>query len=979
MNKQKFRLENGGRINRLKPIKFNFDGNNYYGYEGDSLASALLANGVKLVARSFKYHRIRGILTNGADEPNGLAQIGKGARTLPNVKMTQAPIYEGMIAKSQNRFPSLLWDIGAINGLFGKILGAGFYYKTFMGPYHRAWMLWEWFIRRAAGLGKAPKHDEFDPDHYERVNYFCDVLVIGGDNSAFHAVRELAKTNYRVLFANPDLINDEIPFGFPDNVVYLSKTTIVAAHDSKVFIGYQPIHNNCNIPPEFMPREKMLVIHTQACVYAGGANELTLPFSNNDLPGVMKFHAAIDYIEKYAVLTGERAVIITNNNSIYDKLAVLINNGIKISAIIDMRREPNEADIAKANQHDIHIYANAYPTKAVGFYHVSGIYAGVINEDGVVQNATHFNADLVLVSGGFQPNTQLLAHRNVSDWEFSPKGDCFLVKNCEAGYFLCGASAGAIRPESHEASGIDAAARVKKYLKNPSAKHNAQNLSAVEPCFYDIISLSKLPKIGKKAFVDYQHDVVVDDIYLAAKEGYHFVEHLKRYTTMGMGTDQGRNGQEAALHILANILETARGEIGAPRMRPPIEPITLGLVAGHSVGANLKPKRFTPFHQFMVGNNAVMTEAGLWYRPWYYPSHKKEEKAEAYVREMLHVRTKVGICDVSTLGKIMVQGRDAMEFLDRIYVNNMASLPIGKCRYGVMLREDGVVLDDGTVWRLGDKNYMITTTTSNAGKVMDFLEELLAVYFTDLQLSLTSVSDQWGALSLAGPLSRQCLQRFMPDVDLSNEALPFMGIIKTKILGANMMIARISFSGELAYEIYIQSSKCVEILEALMFVGKDFDLQFYGLEALGGLRIEKGHPVGSELDGRTTLDDINLSKMAKKNKNFIGKFMMNRGVLSDVNRPKLVGLESTTQPILGGSIIQEIGIEPLLQGHGIGWVSSYTYSPILQKHIALGFVANGRNSHGKMVSIADPLRSGYSVAKIVSPHFYDPEGKKLHA
>ncbi len=976
---QKYRLppvgNMGGKINRDKPINFTFDGVKYTGYEGDSLASALLANGVKMVGRSFKYHRPRGLLTNGQDEPNGLAQLGVGARTTPNVKMPVQPLYEGLIATSQNRFPSLMFDIGAVNQLFSGIFSAGFYYKTFMGPYNRAWMVWEWFIRRAAGLGRAPKDTEYDPDKYERVNYFCDILVIGGDDSAIIAANNLAKDGLRVIYTNPQMIQAERPAALLPTIEYLGKTEIVAHHDGGVFIGYQQPHNHLAEIPQFEVYERILVFHARACVYAGGVNEYILPFSNNDTPGVMKFHSAMQYLRDYAVMPGERVVIATNNNSIYAGLHDLVMAGVKISAIIDMRNEILEGDIELANAHNINIYANAYPFKVFGRHCVNGVSAGIIGINGQIGDMKHFACDALLVSGGFQPNLQLLGHRNASTMKYNKLGDCHLAVKCDDGIFLCGTSAGVLLPEYFEAVANECTHNVKKYLGMAVGRTPIK----VEPCFHNTISLSQLPQIGKKAFVDYQHDVVVDDIYLAAREGYHFVEHLKRYTTMGMATDQGRNGQEAALHILANILEDGRTHIGSPRMRPPAIPVSLGAIASNGVGAHLKPKRFTPFHQFMLANGAVMTEAGLWYRPWYYPKDKKEELGEAYIREMIHVRSKVGICDVSTLGKIMVQGRDSAEFLDRIYVNNIASLPVNKCRYGVMLREDGVVMDDGTIWRFGEHNYMITTTTANAGKVMDFLEEMAQVYFTDLQVTLSSVTDQWAALSIAGPHSRSVLQKFLPDIDIGNENIPHMGIIKTKILGANMMIARLSFSGELAYEIFIQSNKAVEILEAIMFVGKDFDLQFYGLEALGGLRIEKGHPVGSELDGRTTLDDLNMGKMAKI-KPFIGKAMMNRGILADPNRPKLVGLESIhpNRPILSGSIIQETDEEPLKQGHGSGWVSSMTYSPTLKKYIALGFVRNGRNRHGQIVNIADPLRTGYTTAKIVSPVFVDPSGKKYH-
>ncbi|WP_342643550.1 sarcosine oxidase subunit alpha family protein [Rhodoligotrophos ferricapiens] len=1007
------RLPAGGRIDRSKTISFMFDGKSYQGHPGDTLASALLANGVTLMGRSFKYHRPRGVVSAGSAEPNALVTLRGGGRREPNIPATLAELHDGLTAISQNRWPSLDFDLGAVNDALKPFLAAGFYYKTFMGPTEKAWMWFEPFIRRAAGLGAAAA--ERDPDRYERLTLFCDVLVVGGGPAGLAAALAAGRAGARVVLADEGpvlggMLLDEAAGSDADrwrekvlaelasltNVRVLTRTTVFGAYDHGVFGLVERVADHKAEPAAFEPRQRYITVRTRAAVVAAGAIERPIGFGNNDRPGVMLASALRSYINRYAVLPGRNILVFTNNDSAY-RVAI---DGARAKAavtLVDARAKMPEALAAEARSAGVHLLAGHAVAQVIGYKRVrKAIVAPFDSATGQADTGwKEIRCDLIAMSGGWNPAVHLASQRGIRP-HYDNRTAAFLADIPEGhptaqGMYLAGACNGAFdAPSAAKAgfaqgqaivSGLGFAAEKAGALPDLAGLPGDQWIEPISPV-WDVKAPPGLR--ARKRFLDFQHDVSASDVELAHREGYVSVEHMKRYTTLGMATDQGKLANVPGLAILAGLRGDAINDVGTTTFRPPYTPVSLGAIAGAETEDHFKPIRRTPFHRANERSGAVFIDTGLWKRAWYYPKAGEDVNA-SYKREAEQVRRTVGMVDVSSLGKIDVQGPDAAEFLNRIYVNAWAKLEVGKGRYGVMLRDDGVVFDDGTTTRISESHYFMTTTTAGAAKVMAQLEYLLQTAWPNLKVSVTSVTDQWAGVAIAGPNSRALLQDLVSQIDMSNAGLPHMGMREGLIGDIPVRVHRLSFSGELAYEVYTPAGFGEAMWNAIVAKGERHGLVLYGSETLGTLRIEKGHVSAAELDGRTTLDDLGLGGMASKTKPYIGKVLSRREAYLDPARQRFVGLlpVDPNARIRPGSIIHLHGGDHT--GFGLGRVTSTTYSPQLKRYIALGLVSGGLgqgHGHGsqepeRMVDACYPLKGDVVAAKLVSPHFFDPEGERL--
>ena len=994
---QPHRLAQGGVIDRSRTLDFSFDGAHYQGHPGDTLASALLANGVHLVGRSFKYHRPRGIVTAGADEPNALVQLARGARTEPNTRATQQELYQDLVAASQNRWPSLSFDIGALNGALSPLFPAGFYYKTFMWPPGPVWWLkYEHAIRRAAGLGRAPS--EPDPDHYEHRYAHCDVLVIGGGPAGLAAARAAASCGARVMLCDENaslggslrgasaaidgtpaatwLVAQIGDLSANADVTMLPRTTAFGYYDQNLVGLVERVADHLPEPPPFAPRQRLWHIRAGVVVLASGALERGVAYAGNDLPGTMLAAAAQTYVTRYGVKPGTRAVIFANNDSAYEAAIRLHDAGVVIAAIADPRpRTALSGDHPqRAVATGMPVFAGSAIMRAHGRLRVAGVDLVAV-ADGARRR---IDCDLVCVSGGWNPAVHLYSQSR-GKLRYDETLAAFVPDTSPQAVVAAGAANGkldlaAVLADGH-AAGLAAAGRA-GFAAPPADYAPAAPATSSGP----LQALWSVPtRHGAKCFVDWQNDVTVADIALAAREGYRSIEHLKRYTTLGMGTDQGKTSNIVGLAVLAAELGVAIAQVGTTTFRPPYTPVTLGAVAGHEVGANLEPTRRTAMHDWHVEHGARMLNAGLWKRPHSYP-RPGESEDDAANREARNVRTNVGLVDVSTLGKIELQGRDVAELLNRVYINRWDTLAVGRCRYGVMLRDDGMVFDDGTTSRLGDTHYLMTTTTLNAVAVMQHLEYLLQVDWPELDVFVTSVTEQWAAAALSGPMARQVLAR-LASIDVSNEAFPFLAVGDCQLAAGGSHIQarlfRMSYSGELAYEIHVPVTHGRVMWEAVMAAGEAFGIMPYGTEAMGTLRIEKGHVVvGPEADGRTTADDLGLGKLVNAGKWCVGKPLLARPALVAPERWQLVGLTAIDGTIpRGGKLVADPG--QATPTSMLGHVSSWCWSPNLDASIGLALLERGRARHGETLWAVSPLADARVKVRVGPPCFIDPDGERL--
>jgi sarcosine oxidase subunit alpha len=988
---QSHRTAAGGLVDRTRTLGFTFDGKSYSGHPGDTLASALLANGVKLVARSFKYHRPRGVLTAGSEEPNAIVELRSGARREPNTKATVAELYDGLEAQSQNRWPSLAFDLMAVNQLAAPVFVAGFYYKTFMWPAKLWEKLYEPMIRRAAGLGRAA--EAADPDQYEKMAAHCDVLVIGGGPAGLAAALAAGRAGARVILADDDfvlggrLIAERRSVGDQASAAWaaeaaaelaslpevrvLSRTSVFGAYDGGVFGALERVADHLPQPAPGQPRQRLWRIVARRTVLAAGALERPIAFGGNDTPGVMLASAVRSYVNRFGVAPGKRAVVFANNDDAATTVADLAAAGCEIAAVVDARGDAPALHAAAREAGALLVFGGSV-LRAYGGRSVAG--CEIVDARGGRFNVA---CDLVAVSGGWNPSMQISTHLGGRPaWNDQlaaslpgtvPNG--MTVVGAAAGdyglgdAFLAGGKAGA---EAASACGHEGGA-----FSAPDVAPEAGSVHGQGPWRV---------KGARKAFVDFQNDVTVSDIELAAREGFQSVEHLKRYTTLGMATDQGRTSNVVGLAVLAEITGRTIPNTGTTLTRAPFTPTAIGAFGGAHRHKEFRPTRLPPTHFWAEEQGAVFVETGLWMRAAYFPRAGETDWLETVIREVNTVRTKVGVYDASTLGKIDIQGADAGTFLDRVYINAFSSLAVGKARYGLMLREDGMAMDDGTTTRLSDTHFYMTTTTANAAGVMRHLELCKQWLWPELDVHFASVTDQWAQYAIAGPRSREVVAALVDEgFEVSNEALPYMGAKELTVCGGvKARLFRLSFSGELAYELAVPARYGDALIRAVIKAGEPFGICPYGAEALAVMRIEKGHAAGPELNGTTTAGDLGMGKMMSKKKDFIGRTLSQREGLADPSRPALVGFRPVdrSQRLRAGAHLVPRGAEATA-ANDEGYLTSATYSPSNGHWIALGFLARGPERLGEIVRAVDPVRNAEFEVEVVSPVFVDPEGARL--
>ena len=973
-------------------IAFTFDGRAYRGQPGDTLASALLANGVRLLGRSFKYHRPRGLLAAGSEEPNALVEVDRGGgRRTPNLRATQVELYDGLVARSQNRWPSLGFDIGAAADVLSPFLSAGFYYKTFINP-PGAWArLYEPLIRRAAGLGRAP--DAPDPDHYASRYAHCDVLVVGGGPAGLAAAEAASATGARVILCDeqPRLggsllaergarLDDTDATGWiaarvralaaRPEVTVLTRTTAFGWYPGPMVGLAQRLTDHLADPDPSLPRERLWQVRPKQVVLAAGSIERPLVFPGNDRPGVMLAGAARMYVNRYHAAPASRAVVVTSSDTAYQAALDLQAAGVHVAVIADLRPQADGPLPRAARAAGLRVLTGMRVVNTRGRRGVRVVILG--HPDG---RREWVRAGLLAMSGGWTPSVHLFSQSRGT-----------LKFDEAARVFLPGASAGPERSAGAcrgvhglaeaiadgQAAGIDAA--------------HAAGLDAPAPA--RTIVTGTLPATWTApvapdrkltgAFVDFQNDVTSKDLLLATQEGFHSIEHVKRYTTTGMATDQGKTSNMNALAIVAGQLGKAIPEIGLTTFRPPYTPVTFGTLASYSRGVLFDPVRTTPIHGWAAARGAVFENVSLWKRARYFP-HGTEAMHQAVARECRTVRAACGLFDASTLGKIEVVGPDAAEFLNRMYVNAWTKLAPGRCRYGIMLGENGFVMDDGVVGRLAPDRFHVTTSTGGAGRVLALMEDFLQTEWPDLRVWLTSVTEQWGVLAVQGPRAREVLAPLM-DQDISANILPHMGVMEGSIGGVPMRLFRVSFTGELGFEVNVPSGHAAAVWDAVHARVEALGGCAYGTETMHVLRAEKGYiVVGQDSDGTATPGDLGLDwAIGKTKRDFVGKRSLARPDMVAPGRRQLVGLLTANPGFVleeGAQLTEHASAPPGTRS--LGHVTSSYGEATMGHSIALAMLADGRTRLGEMLHVQ--LEHGAMPVRVVDPVFLDPDGVRLHA
>ena len=938
-------------VNYDKILKFQFNGKHYEGYEGDTLASALLRKNVKIVGRSFKYHRPRGIFGSGSEEPNALVKLEGSNTHEPNRRATSIKLYDGLKANSQNYIGSVKFDILALNDYIHPFISAGFYYKTFMWPKSFWEKVYEPIIRRAAGLGSLST--EPDPDRYDKGYLHCELLIIGSGPAGLKMALDASRNGKKIILVDEDfimggqLLSNETEINGSSslqwieqtlselsnssNVRIMTRTSVYGVYDHGIYGALETVTDEIDRPGA---RQILWRIYANKSVLASGATERPIAFPNNDRPGVMLASAVQTYNKRFNVKCGDNISLFTNNSGA---------NLSKISNLIDVRNGLQIVNVHGRNM----------------------IRSITLN------SGKKINSDCLAVSGGWNPNLQLTCHKRGRP-KWNEKLSCFVPDNSNlpVNMHVIGSANGSFSTQSVFNDVSDLSKQL-GYEITEEIKSEDKPLK-LKPFWF--------VKSNKRSWVDLQNDVTVKDITLAHQEGFSSVEHVKRYTTLGMATDQGKTSNVIGLAVLADATNKTIPETGTTIFRPPYTPISIGAFAGAHKGKHFKPTRLTPSHEFASEIGANFVDTGYWKRAQWFSQDKEVTWRDSVDREVLMTRQSVGICDVSTLGKIDIQGKDAGKFLNKIYINTFSTLKVGKCRYGLMLREDGIAMDDGTSARLSDTHYIMTTTTAKAGSVYSHLEFCRQVLFPNLDVHIISTTEQWAQFSIAGPNARNLLCKIIdPNFNISNETFPYMACAEITICsGIRARIFRLSFSGELAYEISVPSRYGDALIRELMSAGKEFNATMYGTEALGVMRIEKGHAAGNELDGRNTAVNLGLSGLMSKKKDYIGKTLSSREKLS--GNKTMVGFLSVnpSDKLTSGSHFMNTD-DKILPENDQGHMSSVAYSPILERYIGIGFLKNGKDRYNETLKAIDFLQNNHVEVKVVSPHFIDPNGDRLRA
>ena len=983
---QSMRFETGGRIDREKPLSFSFDGKQYNGFEGDTLASALLANGVRVVGRSFKYHRPRGILAAGAEECNALVTVGQGALEEPNIRATLQPLYDGLVARSQNCWPGVKFDIGRSLDYLHFLWPAGFYNKTFIWPH---WHWYEGIIRRMSGLGKLPPGD--DPDHYVHHNVHCDVLVVGSGPAGLGAALAASRKAARVVVIEQDslmggslLWSQENIDGGPgdvwlertaraltqrENVTLLTHTTASAWFDHRMVIASETVSDRRDTGKGDGPRQRLWKIHAREVIFATGAIEQPLVFANNDRPGIMLASAVQQYCKRYAVEAGKRVVIATNNDSAYNVAGALMNAGVDVVAMIDTRPSLAGEAAQEIRDQGMTVFHNAVPLDCRGD---KGVRSISVARRGNQETLATLQCDCVAMAGGWQPAVHLFTQAR-GRLRFDNSRGAFMPEVIPPHVHVAGMVAGALTLDGALEQGWNAglkAAGSRSKARRPKAGSDSDGALNIERDWND--------RRSNRQWIDFQYDVTLQDIDIAVAENYTSVEHLKRYTTTGMAVDQGKTSNVNALLALAERTGRTPDEVGTTTFRPFYMPVTLGVLAGRNRGEFYAPVQRSPLFACHEQLGARFEDYGTWRRPRVYPRNGENEQ-QAVNREAVAARSSIAVFDGSPLGKIEVSGPDAAEFLNRVYINNVTSLSAGRARYGLMLNENGIIIDDGIFARLDDDHYLVHTTSAGVTRIYAWLEALLQGDWPDLDVLLTPVTGQWANIAVSGPRSRELVQRLKAGIDLGNNGMPHMSIVTGAVDDMPLRVLRASYTGELCYELNIPADRGAALWERLLQLGEDLQVMPIGVEALGILRTEKGYlHVGSDTDGNTTPRDVGWGSIAdRKQGEFLGKRSLSRAHNTRNGRLEFVGITPAQQGVVlaaGAHVIDTNCTSAPAPTRG--YVTSACYSPNLKRYVGLGLVQDGSKRLGETVNVYDA--GEVQAARISAPAAWDPEGGRLH-